>query len=79
MTKRHSNSRGGTPMTMARAAAIQSATAQANGGKVASGSFAARAQSAAAHNAASGQVARTAATGGGKAGNRAATRRPLPE
>jgi len=54
MSKINSSGKGGTPMTMARAAAIQSATAQANGGKVAGGSFAARAQSAAARNAASG-------------------------
>lgn len=37
-------------MTDAAAARIQGATAKANGGKVASGSFAARAQAAAAHN-----------------------------
>lgn len=41
-----------TPMTPAASARIQSAAASANGGRVASGSFAARAQSAAAHNAA---------------------------
>lgn len=39
------------PMTTAAAARIQGTTARANGGKVASDSFAARAQSAAAHNA----------------------------
>ncbi|HPV23004.1 MAG TPA: hypothetical protein PLJ65_02415 [Casimicrobium sp.] len=69
MSKAQANSRGGAPMTMARAAAIQSATARANGGKVTSGSFAARAQSAAAHNAASGQVGSTATPGGVKVGN----------
>lgn len=37
-----------TPMTGTAAARIQSATAKANGGAVAKGSFAARAQSAAA-------------------------------
>lgn len=39
-------------MSLADAARIQSATAKAHGGVVESGSFAARAQSAAAHNAA---------------------------
>jgi len=38
-------------MTMPAASRIQSATARANGGQVSRGSFAARAQSAAAHNA----------------------------
>jgi hypothetical protein len=37
-------------MTQAAASRIQSATARANGGRVSSGSFAARAQAAAAHN-----------------------------
>lgn len=41
---------GKVPMTPARASAIQSATAKASGGQVAKGSFAARAQSAAAQN-----------------------------
>ncbi|ADZ91981.1 hypothetical protein [Marinomonas mediterranea] len=39
-----------TPMTSAAAARIQSATAKANGGKTPKGSFAAKAQSAAAKN-----------------------------
>jgi len=39
-----------TPMTPADAARIQSATAKAGNGQVAKGSFAATAQSAAAHN-----------------------------
>lgn len=38
------------PMNSTAAARIQSVTARANGGQVASGSFAARAQAAAAHN-----------------------------
>lgn len=42
---------GGRSMTQAAASRIQSATARASGGQVSSGSFAARAQSAAAHNA----------------------------
>lgn len=46
----YSGSQGHTPMTPAAAARVQSASAQANGGLVAKGSFAARAQSAAAHN-----------------------------
>lgn len=50
MTKGSSGGTGKTPMTPAAAARIQSATAKANGGKVASGSFAAKAQSAAATN-----------------------------
>lgn len=41
-----------TPMTAAAAARIQSATARSSGGVVPAGSFAARAQSAAAANAA---------------------------
>lgn len=45
---------GGGKMTAVAAARIQGATAKANGGKVASGSFAARAQSAAAANAGQG-------------------------
>lgn len=64
--KGQSGSRGGgRSMTQSAAGRIQSATARANGGQVSSGSFAARAQSAAAHNGA------PANTGGsnGKAGN----------
>jgi hypothetical protein len=53
MNKANSSGKPGAPMTMVRAAAIQSATARATGGKVTSGSFAARAQSAAASNTAS--------------------------
>lgn len=45
-----SGSQGQSPMTSAAAARIQSATAKAGGGRVAKGSFAARAQSAAARN-----------------------------
>lgn len=41
-----------TPMTQTAAARIQSSTAKANGGQVPAGSFAARAMSAAAKNAA---------------------------
>jgi len=44
-----------SPMTPKAAARIQSSTAKANGGKVSKGSFAARAQSAAAGNAKSGK------------------------
>lgn len=44
-----SNSKS-TPMTPIAAARIQSAAAKANGGQVAKGSFAARAQAAAAKN-----------------------------
>ncbi len=51
-------STGSTPMTPAAAARIQSGTAKANSGQVAKGSFAARAQSAAARNSGKG--------GGGK-------------
>jgi len=64
MSKGHSSGKGNAPMTMMRAVAIQSATARANGGKVASGSFAARAQSAAAHHVASGQTSGGTANGG---------------
>lgn len=39
-----------TPMTQAAASRIQSSTAKAHGGSVPAGSFAARAQSAAANN-----------------------------
>lgn len=46
-------------MTQSAAARIQSAGARANGGKVSAGSFAARAQAAAAHNV-------TGKTGSGK-------------
>jgi hypothetical protein len=63
--KTGSNSRGGgRPMTPAAASRIQSATARASGGQVRSGSFAGRAQAAAAHNASGGDPA-----GYGKAGN----------
>ena len=51
MAKSTAKSPARIPMTTAAAARIQSATARANGGKVASDSFAARALSAAAHNA----------------------------
>ena len=63
--KNNVGSRGGRSMTQSAAVRIQSATARANGGQVSSGSFPARAQAAAAHNASS------ASTGGGvaKAGN----------
>ncbi|MGD9791772.1 MAG: hypothetical protein AB7K52_15440 [Phycisphaerales bacterium] len=51
MSQQGSNgSQGGTPMNAQAAARIQSATAKGSGGQVAKGSFAARAQSAAAHN-----------------------------
>lgn len=43
------SSQGHTPMTSQAAARIQSATAKSSGGQVAKGSFAARAQSSAAH------------------------------
>lgn len=43
-------SQGGTPMNVQAAARIQGAQAKANGGQVAKGSFAARAQAAAARN-----------------------------
>ena len=43
-----SKSKSTTPMTTKAASRIQSSTAKASGGKVAKGSFAARAQSAAA-------------------------------
>lgn len=55
---------GGRAMTQAAASRIQSATAKAGGGQVSSGSFTARAQAAAAHNAATGTTA-----GNGKSGN----------
>lgn len=45
---------GEEPMTPEAAARIQAATAKANGGQVPKDSFAARAQAAAAHNAAKG-------------------------
>lgn len=52
MTTKTSNpSAPTTPMTAAAAARIQGATAKANGGGVANGSFAARAQGAAAKGA----------------------------
>ena len=44
------SSQSRTPMTPEAAARIQSATAKSHGGQVAKGSFAAKAQSAAAHN-----------------------------
>jgi len=44
-----------THMTLKAAARIQSATAKANGGKVSKGSFASRAQSAAAKNSSKGR------------------------
>lgn len=47
-TKNSTTSTRVTPMTGTAAARIQSATAKANGGSVSKGSFAARAQSAAA-------------------------------
>lgn len=50
MAKSSSNSGARTPMTSSAAARIQGATARSTGGMVAKGSFAARAQSAAAHN-----------------------------
>ncbi|NHC07900.1 hypothetical protein [Azonexus fungiphilus] len=50
MAKSSAKSAPRTPMTTAAAARIQSATARTNGGQIASGSFAARAQAAAAHN-----------------------------
>lgn len=49
-TQGKSSGSSNTPMTPADASRIQSAAAKANGGKVPAGSFAARAQSAAAHN-----------------------------
>lgn len=49
---------GGGKMTAAAASRIQSATAKAGGGKVDSGSFASRAQSAAATNAAAGTASK---------------------
>jgi len=42
--------KGKTPMTQAAASRIQSRTAKSSGGKVSTGSFAARATRAAAHN-----------------------------
>jgi len=45
-----SGSKGGSRMTQAAAARVQSAGARNNAGKVATGSFAARAQAAAAKN-----------------------------
>ena len=50
MAKSTSNSGARTPMTLPAAARIQGATARTTGGAIAKGSFAARAQSAAAHN-----------------------------
>lgn len=54
MAKSTAKSAPRSPMTPAAAARIQSTTARANGGKVVSDSFAARALSAAAHNASAG-------------------------
>ncbi|QLE84041.1 hypothetical protein FLM48_02440 [Shewanella sp. Scap07] len=48
-------SKNKTPMTPQAAARIQGATAKQNGGSVAKGSFAAKAQSAAANNSGSGK------------------------
>lgn len=56
MAKSTTKSAPRTPMTPAAAARIQSATAKANGGKVAAGSFAAIAQAAAARNTSSGST-----------------------
>ncbi len=50
MAKNSSSGTGKTSMTASAASRIQSSTAKAGGGKVSSGSFAARAQSAAATN-----------------------------
>jgi hypothetical protein len=58
MSQQSSGSQSQTPMTQQGASRIQAATAKANGGQVAKGSFAARASSAAAHNSGKG--------GGGK-------------
>lgn len=56
MAKSSAKSAPRSPMTTAAAARIQSATARVNGGQVASGSFAARAQAAVAHNGNSGST-----------------------
>jgi len=50
-------------MTQAAASRIQSATARANGGQVSSGGFAARAQSAVAHNTSSSAAAKVGGKG----------------
>ena len=50
MSQSQNQSSSGTPMNTEAAARIQSAGAKANGGQTSKGSFAARAQSAAAHN-----------------------------
>lgn len=50
--RRITMTKGKTPMNKAAASRIQSATAKSTGGKVSKGSFAAKAQSAAAKNAA---------------------------
>ncbi len=55
MTKAGKGSSGKSGMTSPAAARIQSATAKANGGKVAAGGFAPRAQSAAATNSSTGK------------------------
>ncbi|CAG8469897.1 8261_t:CDS:2 [Paraglomus brasilianum] len=57
-------SKGKSHMTTQDAARIQSSEARAHGGGVSSGSFAARAQSAAARNASTGKV-----SGGGSKGS----------
>lgn len=68
--KGYSGSRGGgRPMTTFAAARIQGATARANNGQVSSGSFAARAQSAAAQNGGTVCGGNTGNGGGAKAGN----------
>ncbi|MCH8497640.1 MAG: hypothetical protein LAT63_04145 [Marinobacter sp.] len=65
-------SKAKTPMTPAAAARIQSATAKQNGGKTPKGSFAAKAQSSAARNAASGGKP---PNGPSKTGNKSGKRR----
>lgn len=60
MAKFSAKSAPRTPMTTSATARIQSATARSNGGQVAAGSFAARAQAAVARNGKSGS--------GGKSG-----------
>ena len=50
MSKKSASTPAATPMTRTAAARIQANTAVNNGGQVARGSFAARAQRAAAHN-----------------------------
>lgn len=55
MSKKSSTTATNVPMTGSAAARIQAGTAVHNGGKVSRGSFAARAQRAAAHNTNSGK------------------------